>query len=92
MAFGFGVVASNRSLMVVQYLCAVVAHKHSMSCDMLRFLFGPWDMRFGSSFGFWVGFEFYFVIAFESDFGGGGKLRNVCSMVGLFFVLLGIRV
>ena len=85
LAFGFGVVMGNRLLMVVQYLCAVVAHKYSMSCDMFEFLSGPWDMQFGLSFGFWVGFGFRFGIAFESDFGGGSKLCDVCSMVGYCF-------
>ena len=55
LVFGFGVVVGKLSLMVVQYLCAVVAHKYSMSCDMFEFLYGPLDVQFGLSFGFWVG-------------------------------------
>ena len=59
-----------------------MCNKYSMSCDMFEFLLGRWDMQFGLSFGFWVGFGFCFGIAFESDFGGGGKLCVVCGMVG----------
>lgn len=75
--------------MVVQYLCTVIAHKHSMSHNMFEFLFGPWDMFFGLSFRFWVGFGFLFGIAFRSDFGSGGKLCNICSIVGFCFLCLG---
>ena len=40
---------------MVQYLYAVVMYKYSMSCDMFEFLYGPLDVQFGLSFGFWVG-------------------------------------
>ena len=48
-------------------------------------------LAFGVRFGVWVGFGFRFGIAFENDFGGGGKLCNACGMIGFCF-LLGICV
>ena len=39
LVFGIGLVAGNRLLMVVQYLCTVVVHKHSTFCDRFAFLF-----------------------------------------------------
>ena len=45
-------------------------------------------LGFRVGFEFWMGFGFCFGIAFESDFGGGTKLCNVCSMVRFCFLSL----
>ena len=47
LAFGFGVVTRNHLLMSVQYLCAIVAHKYSMSCNIFELLSAPGIFNLG---------------------------------------------